>query len=36
MSPLRKRMMKELQLRNLSPITSDTYIRSIARFRQVF
>jgi site-specific recombinase XerD len=29
-------MMEELQLRNLSPITADTYIRAIERFAKYF
>jgi len=32
MTPLRKRMMEELQLRNLSPITADTYLRAVERY----
>ncbi len=36
MTPLRKRMLEELQLRNLSEATSSTYVRAVARFAQHF
>jgi integrase/recombinase XerD len=36
MTPLRKRMLEELQLRNLSEATISTYLRLVARFAQHF
>lgn len=36
MSPLRKRMLEELQLRNLSEITSNMYLRLVWRFAKHF
>jgi integrase/recombinase XerD len=36
MTPLRKRMLEELQLRNLSEATISTYLRLVARFAQYF
>jgi integrase/recombinase XerD len=36
MTPLRRRMMEELQLRNLSPVTADTYLRVVERFARHF
>ena len=36
MTRLRKRMMEELQLRNLSPVTADTYLRAVKRFARYY
>jgi len=36
MTPLRKRMLEELQLRNLSEATSSTYLQAVARFAKYF
>ena len=36
MTPLRRRMIEDLQVRNFAPSTQDNYVRSIARFAQHF
>ena len=36
MTPLRSRMLEELQLRNLSGRTADTYVAAVERFAQHF
>ena len=36
MTPLRKRMMEELQLRNFSPVTAHAYLGAARRFAKYF
>jgi integrase/recombinase XerD len=36
MSPLRKRMLEEMQLRNLSEATIDSYVKAVWRFARHF
>lgn len=36
MTPLRKRMLEELQLRNLSTLTADVYVAAVERFAKHF
>ena len=36
MTPLRQRMMEDIQIRNLSPSTQDCYLRAIAQFAAYF
>ena len=36
MTPLRKRMIDELQLRNLSTLTADVYVKAVERFAKHF
>ncbi len=34
MTPLRRRMLEDMQIRNLAPSTQETYVRQVARFAQ--
>src|SRR5712691_4056513 len=36
MSPLRRRMLEDMQIRNYSPHTVDAYLRSVAQFAKHF
>ena len=36
MTPLRRRMIEDLQVRNFAPSTQHNYIHSVARFAQHF
>ena len=36
LTPLRRRMIEDLQVRNFAPSTQDNYIRSVARFARHF
>ena len=36
MTPLRKRMTEELQLRNYSPATVDSFLKTVSRFAKHF
>ena len=32
MTPLRQRMLEDMRIRNLSPVTQKTYVEQVARF----
>ncbi|MBM3522282.1 MAG: integrase [Alphaproteobacteria bacterium] len=36
MSPLRRRMIEDMTIRNLSPVTQRSYVRAVARFSRYF
>jgi hypothetical protein len=36
MSPLRRRMIEDMRIRNLSPATQRCYVHAVAKFSQYF
>ena len=36
MNPLRRRMIKDMKIRNLSPTTQHCYVHAVAKFAQHF
>ena len=36
MTPLRQRMIEDMQIRNLSPHTQDSYVQQISQFARYF
>jgi len=36
MSPLRKRMLEDMRVRNLSPLTQKSYVQQVSRFARYF
>jgi integrase/recombinase XerD len=36
MNPLRRRMIEDMRVRNLSPVTQRCYVHAVAKFAQFF